>query len=407
MRTKYNVCSKLWYDLNIDFVRKNIRHCCKATRDNETTLEELNRLGSKVFDFNMVTQFARQSMLVRDKLPHVCVDCIKQEPNSIRHVWNVWGDEYIDEIRPNLQKQTYMTNYIEFDLGPQCDLACVYCGPWSSTTWAKELGWKAKKQGIDTEWKDKVLSNLIRYISLMPEDTKLSFNILGGEPTLMPETYEIIDLIGTVCGHFKTKPVMMITTNLNTKGALMDRFIKSVEASKNVFKWSVAVSIEDIEERAEAIRYGLVWERMLENLTRVKEVADQVYLTTTFNNMNFPFFGEFIDWSFDVLGAEGYETSWMYSTNSVQDGYTDVAYLDPDQIDVDGIKQRLLQRVDNPGNSTAKMLQHLDNLKGRLGTKTVDEKFVAHWEDLSKRRSKDYLGIFPVIQEKINRWSNA
>jgi len=405
MRTSYNVCSKLWYDINIDFVRKNIRHCCKATRDHETTQEEIDRLGKDVFNHSVVTQHARRTMLVRNKLPHVCTDCIKHEPNSIRHVWNVWSDADIDTKRKHLQTDDHHTNYIEFDLGPQCDLACVYCGPWSSTTWAKELGWENKTK-IDPVWKESVLENLTKYIVTLPKSSTIAFNILGGEPTLMKETYEIIERLKTVCDHFDHKPVMMITTNLNTKTALMTRFLKILEETKDIFKWSVAVSIEDIGERAEAIRYNLDWKRFSENLVKINELADLVYLTTTFNSMNFPYFGEFIDWSFATMG-EGYGSRWMYSTNSVQDGYSDIAYLRPDQIDVTGIKQALKKHATVSNNTTQKMFDHLDNLESRLGTKAIDDKFVEHWEQLVARRGLDYLNLFPVIKDVIDEYKNA
>lgn len=399
MRTKYNVCSKLWYDINIDFVRRNIRHCCKSLRDFETKIEEIELLGPRIFSFAAVTKNARRSMLEQNKLPFVCMDCLKYEPNSIRHVWNVWSDAHIEHHRNELLNDDSLANYIEFDLGPQCDLACVYCGPWSSTTWAKELpDWEINKV-IDPTWKNKVLDYLMEYIQSLPSKNELTFNILVGEPTLIGETYEIVERLKQVCGHFDKKPIMMLTTNLNTKSKLFKRFTNIIEETNDIFSWCVAASIEDIKERAEAIRFGLTWSRFEQNLNALNGLVDKVFLTTTFNNMNFPHFDEFIKWSFEFLGKDNFGKTWGFSVNSVQDGFTDVAYLAPGQINITALKDLLLTYTDS--KAAANMLQHLDNLNSRLGTKQIEKEFVEYWDRLSKRRAVNYLEIFPAIRNAI------
>lgn len=385
----------MWTDINIDFARKNIRHCCKSRRDYPISVKEINQLKEKVFDHNFVTTNAKTTMVKDNKLPMVCMDCKLYEPNSIRHVWNVWDDNFIEHKKDKLM-QMNATNYIEFDLGNQCDLACVYCGPWSSTVWAKELNSKKYQKENDKEWKELILKHLKEYLKTIDPTTQLTFNILGGEPTLIPETYDIIDALAEMCSHFTINPTIMVTTNLNTKHKLMDRFIQVVESTSDIFDWHISISIEDLGKNAELIRYGLNWERFEQNILRIKDFAKRVYLTMTFNLLSFPNFKGFIEWAMNLLDKQDYDTKWVFSMNSVQDGFSDVAFLRKNQVNVDAFI-KFINSLNLP--SKEPIISHLKNLKNRLGTKDIDEEFFKFWDTLIKRRNIEQIyEQFPHLQ---------
>lgn len=403
MKNNYNVCSKMWTDTNINFDKQALRHCCKQT-NMPLPIDEVKKYGSEVFERHPLNVSNRREMVEDNRLPASCQWCIDSEPNSIKDVWNIWSDEFIEKNRTRLVENSYVS-YIELDIGASCDMACVYCGPWSSTTWAKELGQPANNT-LDPEWRDEVLKYLSEYIAQIPADKKLTFNILGGEPLLIVDTYKMIEYIGEHCGHFNKKPIIMLTTNLNCKPKLLERLKQTIEATQDQFEWVISISIENVGRMAELVRYHLDWDRFEHNVREIKDRVDRIYLTNTFNLLSFSNFDDFVEWAFDMFGREQYTHTWDFSLNTVQEGFTDLAYVSPDMVNIDRIKdtyRRYVEQCDNPSQwRLDQFYNHIDNLYQRLGTKKVDTRFYSFWQAMSNRRGVNYLNLTP-IREMVER----
>jgi len=399
MDSKYNVCSKMWTDLNINFQKQTFQHCCKQTAQ-PISFEEIDTLKERVFDFHEQNILNRKISLDDNQLPPNCQWCIDTAPDNIKKVWNIWDDQYITNVKPQL-KTISRTSYIDLDIGNSCDLACIYCGPWSSTMWAKELG-QPVKNTIDQNWKQQILENLKNYIGGFDKDRKLIFNLLGGEPLLITDTYDIISYLSQICGHFENKPVLMITTNLNCKPALLKKLLLTINATKDIFEWNLSVSIEDIHERAEAVRYHLDFHTFENNLRAVKSQVDHLYITTTFSLFSFSNFDEFLLWCFDILGKDDYTKTWNFSLNNVQNGFTDLSYCPTKLVDIKKIKQvfnDIINTVDGVNKFKVKQVhQHLDNMYQRTGTCVPDSQFFSYWKAMSQRRKIDYFSFYPLSE---------
>ncbi len=407
MRIKRNVCSKLWTDTNINFAKKSIKHCCKQF-DNILDIDSIDLLGPNIFENNQRTVDDKRSMILHNNLPNSCAYCKDNDEHSIRHVWNSWSDEFINSRGTALLDKNF-AEYFEFDIGRSCNLACIYCGPWSSTTWAKELNNAADHSELDQLWKTKVLEQLAIYLTQLPKDRLIAFNILGGEPLLITDTYDILEYIAKHCTNFSVKPLVMITTNLMVKPVLMERFLKTVENTKDILEWSIAVSIEDVKERAEKSRYHLNWEQFDQNVKSIKNKVDRIYFTNTFNFFNYPFFDEFLDWVFDTMGYNDYGTHWNLTLNVVQGGFTDIAYMQKEFVDHNEIKNAFLKHADQvlntPGHTVSKSKldsiianfnEHIDNLHARAGTKKINTQFIGWWRLMDERRNISYSNSFPL-----------
>tara|TARA_R110000851_G_scaffold26190_1_gene74518 strand:+ start:5642 stop:6835 length:1194 start_codon:yes stop_codon:yes gene_type:complete len=387
----------MWTDTNINFGKKSLRHCCKQIAAG-MSIEDINELGANLFEQHPLNVSNRKEMVEEAKLPASCQWCIESEPNSIKDIWNTWSDEFITDNQSQLIENSYV-EYIELDIGSSCDMACVYCGPWSSTTWSKELG-QAASNTIDQAWRDAMLEQLVKYIATVPASRQLTFNILGGEPLLMVDTYHMIEYIGKHCGHFEKKPVIMLTTNLNCKEKLLEKLKTTIAATHDQFEWVISISIENVGKRAEMVRYHLDWERFNHNVHEIKDLVDRIYLTNTFSLLSFGNFDEFIVWAFDTFGHDGYTTTWDFSLNTVQEGFTDIAYVDPSLVDPDRIKTVYMSEVTKCSDPAQwridQLITHIDNLYTRLGTKKVDVRFYNFWNVMSKRRNVDYLSLHPI-----------
>lgn len=407
MRISRNVCSKLWTDTNINFSKKSIKHCCKQF-DNIIDLDNIDKLGPDIFEKNQRTVDDKQSMIIKNCLPDSCTYCKENDEHSIRHVWNTWSDAFINKHNHMLIDQNF-AEYFEFDIGKSCNLACIYCGPWSSTTWSKELKEPVDNVDIDQAWKTKILEQLAVYLTQLPKDRRIVFNILGGEPLLITDTYDILEYIAKHCIGFEVKPLVMITTNLMVKPALMTRLLKTVEDTKDILEWSIAVSIEDVKERAEKTRYHLNWTQFEKNVKTIKNKVDKIYFTNTFNFFNYPYFNEFLDWVFDTMGYTDYGTHWNLTLNVVQGGFTDVAYMQKEFVDHNKLKDEFLKHItrvlEMPNRSVSKLKldsivnnfnEHIDNLYARAGTKKINTQFIGWWRLMDERRNISYSNSYPL-----------
>ena len=393
MRIKQNVCSKLWTDTNIDFRRQTLRHCCKQD-PHDITLDEINELGVDVFEKYPLHLDNKNKMLFDNKIPDSCNFCKLNNEHSIRHSWNTWSDDFINENRPQLLKQD-LTNYFEIDMGDKCDLACVYCGPQSSTTWQKELGWPSQRENSEKiQWRETMMNLLEQRLTQGIETLGgITINFLGGEPTLIPDTYKILDKLLPILKQYKHKPNILFTTNLNTKSTLMDRFVNTMESTKEYVNWSVGVSIEDVNERAELVRYGLDFNRFTKNLVRIAPHC-KVYFTCTQNFLSMPYFGDIVEYMFNTMPTV-YKDDWGITANCVYDNALDPAYLDHDMVDWRGIENILTKY-----NVQSDIIDHMNNMEARAGTKTPDDKFMQTYQLLLKRSEK-YLELFPHLKTKL------
>jgi organic radical activating enzyme len=392
----------MWTDLYLNFQEQTFGHCCKQIHYpvNALTIE---KLGKDVFWRNDKHYADRKTMVIDNQLPQSCKFCIDSEPNSIRHVWNSWNDRYIENKKDQLV-DSKITSYIELDIGRSCDLACVYCGPWSSSTWAKELG--INHTIIDEEyakiWRETALEALRQYLFSLPKNLNLSFNILGGEPLLITYTYDMIEFLAQVCEEvgFDNKPTIMITTNLNCKPKLLKRLLETINNTSNSFNWNLSISMEDIGERAERVRYHLDWNRFETNLKEIKKTNIFIYLTVTINILSFPFLNEYFDWAFMTLGQEHYGVRWDFTMNSVQDSAQDISYCTSDLVDVEKIVNAYIKNIKDLDldqlSKEADIIRHLNNMRMKLGTKIPDSKFFLFWEIQKKKRNIDYTIFYPL-----------
>ena len=393
------VCSKLWTDANINFKENSIRHCCKQlVSETEIELQEVKQLQENVFELGKTILHDRHTIL-NSNIPYNCVkgNC------QYKKYWNKWDNTWIKNNSNRLFTEDF-TNYIELDLSNECDQACMYCGPWSSSTWAKELNNHFySKNNIDTEWQSHVLSALYKKIENFDKKRWLTISILGGEPTLMPDLYFILEKILSIN---KQKLEITLTSNLNTRSTLWNRFLNYIKNNSHIV-WNIGVSIEDIGHRAELIRHNLIWKRFISNLLDIAPYT-RITFTPTINTLCLPYFDQFIDWCFDIMPTK-YGIDWVIGTNAVYDHPMDIAFLPKHFVDMKNIEQTFVNKIKNIDykfnnfgiSNTAKFKKHLKEIEKRIGIKEITSTEKDWYNDISNRRQIDYTEYFPHIKEFI------
>ena len=258
----------MFTDLNIRFPYESIKNCCKSN-DTKISVDDIKSLDNKLLTHNVDYLERKKSMLFDNELPKGgCDTCVYTEPNSLFRSWNDWKHktEYNNQEIDNLYNNENFS-YYEFVLSTDCDLKCVYCGAKDSSSWALELG-ETKRKPSD-EWKTLVENKVIEHLknkTYNDNQKTYFFSFSGGEPTY---NIEMINFIKNILEVIPQKQsVICISTNLNTKSKIFDRFLDLIDKNPDLV-FVMSCSFEDIGERCEAIRTGLVWDRAMSNMDQL------------------------------------------------------------------------------------------------------------------------------------------
>ena len=276
------------YPWNHNYVHTNgkMRLCC-------TTIQDIpGDDGYTVFDASKHSlddywnsermREIRRRMIAGEKVRD-CERCYEQEAQGVKSLRNTAGkDDFISNTQANgfFNKKA---NTMQLQFGNICNLKCKMCSQMYSHMnglelkemgeknpgwlhWVKEQGanvnnW-TNELGIKQEWyKNKNLKyRMFKHIS----DNIQQLIVIGGEPTLIPEFYEIFEYCESK-GTLNNLCVTIVTNLTNTNPKL----IKWLPKLK---KWAIWASVDGVAERTEYIRYPSKWEKINDSLNFYKSV---------------------------------------------------------------------------------------------------------------------------------------
>ena len=304
-----------------------------------------------------------------------CANCYKLEKGTPK-LKNVRSDRYyylkaLSSI-PYSAYDTMDTKLSTVDMRWRntCNLACVYCGPELSSTWAKELG-------VDITVDETQLAKTKQYVLENASNLKNVY-LAGGEPLLMKENVELLDRLDPSCE-------VRINTNLtNLKSPVYERASKF----RNVH-WTV--SVETMGAEFEYIRYGSNWNTFVENLNVIKKLNHKISFNMLWFVLN----------PYSVFNTVDY---------FMQLGYVENAFIigpltGPIEFDVRNLNTSTLDDLGNTlrnriqqadiryllHNSYVNMLKHLDEKFDKQSSKTTQR-----LEELDKRRGLNYKNVFDI-----------
>lgn len=186
-----------------------------------------------------------------EKIEH-CTNCYNLEEQgsisprqieSFRWLKDPDVNRYINEWSINAQQKIF---FYDIRYNNKCNLACISCGPFSSSLWQKELGIEILQEPIV----DVSLNELL--------DSKKIY-MAGGEPFIIDRFLEIIDSVS----NSENQPEVVINTNL-TK--INNTLISTLSKIK---KLSLIISVDSFERVNEYHRWPMSWQKFLNNLNEI------------------------------------------------------------------------------------------------------------------------------------------
>lgn len=275
------ICSKSWTDVNINFKKRSMGHCCASVYHDLP-----DNLTPDFFDNNPGIQERRRDTLAGIQHPD-CKSCWRDVNNGITpfKAWvNTWDD--FSQVKPDEPQ----VDYIEIEIDNTCDLSCLYCSAEHSSKIAQEEGKlihnKLKESDFEIykQWFQKTVNN-----SKKP----MTIAFLGGEPTASKLFYEMVDFIESL--NAKNLKIN-VTTNANSKDRLFTKFLNTIENSSA--EWVIHISNESYKDSSHLIRYGLDWDRFESNvrLYASQKNVSVILFDVAMNNLSLPTFPEYVEW---------------------------------------------------------------------------------------------------------------
>lgn len=236
--------------------------------------------------------------------PDVCKNCYLYEKNGVYSKRNEANDKYgkyIEELIKNTDSTGKLTNidlkYIELRLGNVCNLKCVTCNTFSSSKWNEDiiafsdtifkLDYRDSEDKVAWYRDYKFYDELLRYCSNLKEVW-----INGGEPTLIKEH-----------SYFLKKLIELgYADNIDLHYSLNVTRMPSpfIDIWKEFKKVKIHLSIDDLEERNDYIRYPSKWDTILFNLNKILQYRDLFTLeicqtVSALNIFNIDKFNKFVN----------------------------------------------------------------------------------------------------------------
>lgn len=225
-----------------------IQPCCRfLVSEHKETFSNIQDVSLEQGMQSEGFQSAREAF-ARGEFPAGCASCAFEEKHGISSMREKAVRDY---------SQAKHLEFVELFLGNLCNMKCRTCNPLHSSKWERDaelFSWTLKSAPqMDAQ-------KLLQSINLQH---LRRLKLLGGEPFYTKAFYNIVD-------HISANGVSeRIALELNTNASVFPSE-RVLEQLRHFRKIELSLSIDDIGQRAEALRTGTVWPVVSENLRQWK-----------------------------------------------------------------------------------------------------------------------------------------
>ena len=211
-----------------------------------------------------------------------CKKCVTAEVQGLQSMRTVDNKEKWISSTNQDGSVNHLPTDLELHFGNTCNLHCKMCSQQFSHMIGKELlrmgeadseflQWVKKESGVLNNWtgeldieydwykNEKVKKSIFEYVSKNVN----RLVVIGGEPTIIKEFYELLDYCNTN-GTLQNKS-LCITTNMTNTNKNLSTWLGSVK------NFMIHASIDGLAERNRYIRYPCDWNSVLKSLEFYKK----------------------------------------------------------------------------------------------------------------------------------------
>ena len=262
-------CARSWNYFLVDLDKMEHKMCCK-------TKWEPMELGADWFTGPAIK--SRRQDHLNGIQTWSCGHCWDLEN---RNQWSPrLGVARPDPITDSLD--SYSGGMLEIDVGNTCDMACRYCDSRYSSIWASRLGDASNSKETRAAHRQQPRSRELMaqfYAWLDTEKDQLKDVLIqGGEPLLIPETYDILERV-----EWRNVNIQF-NTNLNTPENYLVKIENAIERLLDQGnRVHFRVSVDGVGQQNSWQRQNCDWDRWCDNWYRIgsRNVQMKAALTVT------------------------------------------------------------------------------------------------------------------------------
>ncbi len=317
--------SKSFCDLPFEenYIHPNgkMRLCCTTIQDlptdnNYNLFDASKHSIDEYWNSNRMKEI-RRKMIAGEKVRD-CERCHRQEEHGVQSLRKTTDME--QHIKETAADGTYSkpATAMQLQMGNICNLKCKMCSQMYSHMhgletleigkedpdwlhWVKEQGanvnnW-TNELGIRQEWYKNNKTKLKMFEHISKNIKHLC--VIGGEPTLIPEFYELFDY----CDQQDTlgDKIVTLNTNLTNTNPRLTRWLPKLG------EWKIWASVDGVGDRTEYIRYPSKWDKILESLEFYRSMLrpnDGIVLSPAIQLLNIDQLDDIVKWWKDWCGGE-------------------------------------------------------------------------------------------------------
>ncbi len=305
-RHSTSLCLAKWLHVSLHLTTGRT-HSCYHPPTHAIPLKEISKDPSALH--NTSYKKKQRADMLRGVRPPECQYCWGIEDTPGSHVSDrsyrsaePWASPHFEKVIEAGADQNINPRAVEVNFSSACQLKCSYCSPHLSSTWMEEVkkfGGFELKGGVHNDLKHFSSSGLIPisrseanpyaeafwkwWPDLYPDLSV--FRMTGGEPLMDVNTFKVLDYI---LEHPKPDLTLAITSNFSVRQEYMEKFLPRISRLTNgrfIQEFQLYVSCDSQGAQAEYIRFGLDYNRFIENLDRYLEEVTMGTVTfiVTFN----------------------------------------------------------------------------------------------------------------------------
>lgn len=289
LMTSEYFCMMPWTHLH--FWPDSTAHLC-CVSDSTKPLGKYDGDMKNIYNSERMKQ-VRLNML-GNKPTEECTRCYQLEKNKIYSLRQNSNLKYakhfesVEKTKADGSVDEFLIRYLDIRFSNKCNLRCRSCGPGLSSAWYNDqiqmYGSWSEKQVVGIDKREEFWNDLIPSLAHVEEAY-----FAGGEPLLTDEVYDVLDY-------------WLQTNHLNVEIGFTTNFSILNYKNKNILDyWKkfprliVSASLDDSGPRAEYLRKGTRWDKIVENRKLMIEQAPEVKFEITptisvFNVWHFPDF---------------------------------------------------------------------------------------------------------------------
>lgn len=378
---KKTLCSKAWTDLNIDFSKRKLRHCCK------TIFEPFpDKLTFDFFNKSTKIQERRNDLLsgIEHSDCNHCWISYEKTGTAYRDFENRWTK--MSDLR-------YDVRFIEIMLDNICDMSCIYCDSDFSSKIAAEKKLKQPLiQPIDDD-----LDVFIAWLTdlLQSQSSSCTLSFLGGEITYSKNFFKFITRLLDATALHEKEIMISFLTNGNSDKERLQKMLDLLDTLPKKWSVNICMSNEATGKASELVRWGVSWDKFKYNLEqyiqhpRVKFLC----LSPTPCLFTIPDMLTYFEWTFNKVKEYNKKLSiagnWIVYPTEI-----DVARCSVDKKTyVKKTKQLCIDNKDIFAFETEfnRTLKWLDLLEERIGTIPLDQDALNKFLDQKAKEKNDNI----------------